>query len=92
MKIQFLDTETVIASSGLRATGLASSIPMEHVGLTWHQGLSHRSSPWFWVLQTAIWPLALRLCPKEGCSSWRAESVPQNSGGQPGVQKMTTLP
>lgn len=54
MKIQFLNTKTV------KAIGLASSIMVEHLGLTWHQGPSHQSSPWFWVLQTAVWPLALR--------------------------------
>lgn len=48
MKIQFLDTKTVVISrSDLRATGLASSIMMEYLGLTW-------SNLWFWVLQTAV--------------------------------------
>lgn len=92
MKIQLLNTETVIPSLGLGATGLASYISMENLGLT----LASRSLPLVLplVLGSADFCLApgFDTCPKEGSCLGRAKPVLQNSGGDPGIQKMTTLP
>jgi hypothetical protein len=85
MKIQLLDAQTIMPS-----LGASKHRPL----LTYHgeELASKALSIWFclWFCRLLLTP-GFVPCPEEDSPPWGTKPVPQDSGGQPGIQRTSIL-